>query len=146
MQEKAEWADSRANSASSQLRDILAKIEAAEQTVAARLNSVILEVQSVELIIQAATGFNKTLNELVEENKTLKQRQAAAAAISVCQLLLFLAYLGTIGISYLVKCFKKQQEKQLVENLELMESRLQERKKQEEVCRQATEGTVVLTH
>ena len=102
-------------------------------------------MQSVELIIQAATGFNKTLNKLVEENKTLKQRQAAAAVISVCQLLLFLAYLGTIGISYLVKCFKKQQEKQLVENLEHMEARLQERKKQDKVCKQATKGTVVLT-
>ena len=51
MQEKAEWADSRANSASSRLWDILAKIEAEEQTVAARLNSVLLEVKSVELII-----------------------------------------------------------------------------------------------
>ena len=58
----------------------------------------------------------------------MKGRQAAAAAISVGQLLIFLAYIGTIGINYLVKCFKKQQEKQLVENLELMESRLQERK------------------
>ena len=51
LQETAEWADRKANSASSQLRDILAKIEAAKQTLAARLDSVILEVQSVELII-----------------------------------------------------------------------------------------------
>ena len=79
-------------------------------------------------VILAANGFNQTLNHLLEENETLRKRQAAAAAISVAQLLIFLAYLGTIGISYLVKCFKKQQEKQLVENLELMESRLQERK------------------
>ena len=51
-----------------------------------------------------------------------------AAAISVSQLLIVIIYLLVIGVSYLVKCFKKQQEKQLVENLELMESRLQERK------------------
>ena len=102
-------------------------------------------MQSVELIIQAATGFNKTLNQLVEENKTLRNRQAAAAAISVCQLLIVIIYLMVIGIIYIVKCFKEQQAKQLEQNLELMESRLQERKKQEEVCRQATEGTVVPT-
>ena len=53
-------------------------------TLDGKLEEVVLEVQSVELIIQAATGFNKMLNQLVEENKTLKQRQAAAAAISVC--------------------------------------------------------------
>ena len=87
-----------------------------------------MEVQSVELIIQAATGFNKTLNHLVEENKTLKGRQAAAAGISVCQLLIVIIYLLVIGIIYIVKCFKEQQAKQLEQNLELMEGRLQERK------------------
>ena len=59
-------------------------------------------------------GFNKTLNQLQDDLQTVKERQAAAAAISVGQLLIFLAYIGTIGINYLVKCFKKQQEKQLV--------------------------------
>ena len=73
-------------------------------------------------------GFNKTLNQQQDDLQTMKGRQAAAAAISVCQLLIFLAYHGTIGISYLVKCFKKQQDKQMVENLELMKSGLQERK------------------
>ena len=128
LQEAAEWAARRANSAISQLRDILSKIEESKQILAARLDSVILEVQSVELIIQATTGFNKTLNQLQDDLQTVKGRQAAAAAVAVFQCVIFLAYLGTIGISYLVKCFKKQQEKQLVENLELMESRLQERK------------------
>ena len=79
-------------------------------------------------VILAANGFNQTLNHLLEENETLRKRQAAAAAISVSQLLIVIIYLLMIGVSYLVKCFKKQQEKQLVENLELMESRLQERK------------------
>ena len=85
------------------------------------------------------------MNHLLEENETLRKRQAAAAAISVTQLLIVIIYLLVIGVSYLVKCFKKQQEKQLVQNLELMESRPQERKKQEEVCKQATKGAVVLT-
>ena len=75
----------------------------------------------------------------------MKGRQSAAAAISVSQLLLVIAYLCVIGGIEIVKCFKKQQEKRLVLNLELMESCLHERKKQEEVCRQATKETVVLT-
>ena len=145
LQETAEFAARKANSASSHRQSIHAKIEESEQTLAARLDSVILEVQSVELIIQAATGFNKTLNQLVEENKTLKGRQAAAAALQVCQFFIAIIYLLVIGISCLVKCFKKKQEQKLVENLELMKSHLQERKKLNEVCRQATKGTVVLT-
>ena len=41
----------------------------------------------LDSVILAANGFNQTLNHLLEENKTLRSRQAAAAAISVCQLL-----------------------------------------------------------
>ena len=85
------------------------------------------------------------MNQLQNDLQTMKGRQSAAAAISVSQLLLVIAYLCVIGGIKIVKVFKKKQEKQLVANLELMESRLQERKKQEEVCRQATKGTVVLT-
>jgi len=75
----------------------------------------------------------------------MKGRQSAAAAISVSQLLLVFAYLCVIGGIEIVKCLKKQQEKRLVLNLELMESCLQDRKKQEEVFRQATKGIVVQT-
>ena len=82
----------------------------------------------LDSVILAANEFNQTLNHLLEENETLRKRQAAAAAISVTQLLIVIIYLLVIGVSYLVKCFKKQQEKQLVENLELMEARLQDRK------------------
>ena len=127
-QESAESAARRSNSTSSYFQNVLVKIEESDQNLAAKLDSVILEVQSVELIIQAATGFNKTLNQLVEENKTLRNRQAAAAAISVCPLLIVIIYLLVIGITYIVKCCKEQQAKQLEQNLELIESRLQERK------------------
>ena len=73
-------------------------------------------------------SMHKTLNQLVEENKTLRNRQAAAAAISVCQLLIVIIYLLVIGVIYIVKCFKIQQAKQLEQNLQEMEERLQERK------------------
>ena len=58
LQETAEFAARKAKRASSHRQSIHAKIEESEQTLAARLDSVILEVQSVELIIQAAYGFN----------------------------------------------------------------------------------------
>ena len=101
-----------------------------EQNLVARLGSIILEVQSVELIIQAATEFNKMLNQLVEENKTLKGRQAAAAILQVCQFLLVIIYLFAIIISYIVKRVHLRQAKQLEENLEMMENRLQQRETQ----------------
>ena len=91
-----------------------------------RLDSVDSEV---ELIIQAAIGFNKTLNQLVEENETLRNRQAAAAVLQVTQFLMVILYFFVIGIVYLMKCFKVQQAKQLEQNLQEMEKRLQERRK-----------------
>ena len=111
-------------------RSINAKIEEGDQTLVARLDSIILEVQSVQLIIEAATGFNKTLNQLMAENKTLKRRQAAAAILQVCQFLIVILYFLVVGVIYLVKCVKKQQAEQLEENLEMMDYRLQERKTQ----------------
>ena len=54
LQKPAEWADRKSNNAFSQLQDIVAKIEATKQTLAARLYNLILEVQSVDLIILAA--------------------------------------------------------------------------------------------
>ena len=114
---------------------ILASIEQKNDYANLRARNRGLAEEKVEAILVGSErpgastySFKKTLNQLQDDLQTVKGRQAAAAAIAVGQLLIFLAYLGTIGISYLVKCFKKQQEKQLVENLELMESRLQERK------------------
>ena len=79
-------------------------------------------------VILAANGFNQTLNHLLEENETLRKIQAAAAAISVTQLLIVIIYLLVIGVSYLVKRCKKHQKKLAEEELELIETRLQERK------------------
>ena len=45
-----------------------------------------------------------------EACEVMKGRQAAATAISVCQLLLVIAYLATIGGIYIVKCFKKKKK------------------------------------
>ena len=78
----------------------------------------------IELII----GFNNTLNDIQDDIHTVKQRQAAAAVFSVCQLSIFLVYLGTIIINYLVRWCKVQQERQQETLVLKMEERLQERK------------------
>ena len=96
--------------------------------MAARLNSVILEVQSVELIIQAATGFNKTLNQQQDDLQTVTGRQAASAALQVVQLFLFIGYLLTLSIIYVVRQCKKHRERLAEEEVELIEQKLQERK------------------
>ena len=71
------------------------------ETLVARQDSVDSEV---ELIIQAAIGFNKTLNKLVEENTTLRNRQAAAAVHQINQFLLVIFYFLVIGIVYHKTC------------------------------------------
>ena len=109
------------------------RIGCATQAIAdTYMNSISRDFQTLEdkleSVILAANGFNQMLNQLVEENKTLRNRQAAAAVISVCQLLIVIIYLLVIGVIYIVKCFKVQQAKQLEQNLQEMEERLQERK------------------
>ena len=68
------------------------------------------------------------MNQLVEENETLRNRQAAAAVLQVIQFFMVILYFLVIGIAYLVKCFEKARAKQLEQNLPEMAERLQERK------------------
>ena len=118
---------------------ILASIEQKNDYANLRAQNRVVEhsklKDELDNVILAANGFNQTLNHLgglvrlvLEENKTLRNRQAAAAAISVSQLLIVIIYLLVIGVSYLVKRCKKHQKKLAEEELELIETRLQERK------------------
>ena len=66
--------------------------------------------------------------QILEELDTLRGRLSAAAVLSVTQLLIVLVYLVVNGILLLVKRCKKHQAKQLEQEVELMENRLQERK------------------
>ena len=59
---------------------------------------------------------------------TVKNRQAVAAAVSTFHLLLFLAYLGVKIVVYTIGKCKRHQEKLVEEELELMETQLQESK------------------
>ena len=81
--------------------------------------------------VRAATAFQVVQNatsEILIELETLRGRQAVAATIQVVQLLLFLAYLVVQGVVYVVKKCKKHHARQLEEEVEMMESRLMQRK------------------
>ena len=67
-------------------------------------------------------------SEILQELQTLKGRLSAAAVLSVTQLLIVIVYLVVNGVMLLVKKCRKHQAKQLEEELEMMENRLQERK------------------
>ena len=53
---------------------------------------------------------------------------AIAAILSFTMLAIVIAYFITVGVLYIKKCVKKHKEKLAEEELELMETRLQERK------------------
>ena len=81
--------------------------------------------------VKAATAFEVVQNatsEILIELETLRGRQAVAATIQVVQLLLFLAYLVVQGVVYAVKKCKKPHARQVEEELEMLESRLMQRK------------------
>ena len=99
-----------------------------------RLNSDFLS----ELQGSVAAGFgnvselvgsqNATIATLAKELDVLKGRQAASAALQVIQFLLFAGYLITLAVFYVVKKCKKYRKKQVEEEVELMEQKLQDRK------------------
>ena len=82
-------------------------------------------------LTKAATALKAVQNatsQILVELDTLRGRQALAATIQVIQLLLFLAYLVVQGVVYTVKKCKKHHARQVEEEVEMMESRLMQRK------------------
>ena len=63
-----------------------------------------------------------------EELSRQANRQAVSAALQVAQFLLFAGYLLTLFVLYVVKKCKKHRKRQVEEEVELMEQKLQERK------------------
>ena len=87
------------------------------------------EVQGAirEINLQLQVGQNAT-SQLLVELDTLKGRQAASGALQVVQFFLFAGYLLTLTILYIVKNCKQHHARQVEEEVELMEQKLQERK------------------
>ena len=80
-----------------------------------------------EINLQLQVGQNAT-SQLLVELDTLRGRQAASAALQVAQFFLFIGYLLTLSIIYVVRKCKKHRERLAEEEVELIEQKLQERK------------------
>ena len=64
-------------------------------------------------------------SQLLIDLEVLKSRQAVAGAIQGAQVFLFLAYLATIAVCYLVKRCRKHQKEVAKAEFELLETKLQ---------------------
>ena len=73
-------------------------------------------------------AVNNTASEILALLDTLKGRQAASAALQVAQFFLFVGYLLTLSVLYAVKKCRQHRARQVEEEFELMEQKLQERK------------------
>ena len=65
------------------------------------------------------------VSQLLSDLEVLKSRQAVAGAIQAVQVFLFLAYLATIAVCYLVKRCRKHQKEIAKAEFELLETKLQ---------------------
>ena len=87
----------------------------------------------LELLVSFAVQVNATSELLLQCNSSqllidlevLKSRQAVAGAIQGAQVFLFLAYLATIAVCYLVKRCRKHQKEIAKAEFELLETKLQ---------------------
>jgi hypothetical protein len=89
-----------------------------------------------EALVETVQRVQNATSELIEGTKylaaqllidleVLKSRQAVAGAIQGVQVFLFLAYLATIAVRYLIKRCRKHQKEVDKAEFELLETRLQ---------------------
>ena len=77
------------------------------------------------VLVQTVKEAQNVTSQIVIDLQVLKGRQAVAGAIQGAQVFMFLAYLVTISVFYLVKHCKKHQEKVALKEFELLETKLQ---------------------
>ena len=94
----------------SQLQAEWEKLVEAVQVVQNATNQLLLQCNSSQLLIDL---------------EVLKSRQAVAGAIQGAQVFLFLAYLATIAVCYLVKRCRKHQKEIAKAEFEMLETKLQ---------------------
>ena len=100
----------------------LDKVVAKAEGVRAQLEDLIEDF--VELVKIAQATQNET-SQLLTDLQVLKGRQAVAGAVQGTQVFMFLAYLATIAVFYLVKHCRKHQGRVAREEFELLETKLQ---------------------
>jgi len=84
-------------------------------------------VETVQVVQNATNQLLLQCNssQLLIDLEVLKSRQAVAGAIQGAQVFLFLAYLATIAVCYLVKRCRKHQKEVAKAEFELLETKLQ---------------------
>ena len=84
-------------------------------------------VEAVQVVVNATSELLLQCNssQLLIDLEVLKSRQAVAGAIQGAQVFLFLAYLATIAVCYLVKRCRKHQKEIAKAEFEMLETKLQ---------------------
>jgi len=107
--------------------------DSSEYDLAVLINNGIMHADW-EALVETVQGLqNATSQPLLQCNSSqllidlevLKSRQAVAGAIQAIQVFLFLAYLATIAVCYLVKRCRKHQKEVAKAEFELLETKLQ---------------------
>ena len=84
--------------------------------------------KEVDKILKAAQVGQNATSQLLAELDTLRGCQAVSAALQVGQFLMFIGYLLTLSVIYMVKQCQKHRERLAQEEVELIEQKLQEKK------------------
>ena len=100
----------------------LERITTAGTDVKAQLEELIVDFAELVKIAQATQNVT---SQLLTDLQVLKGRQAISGAVQGGQVFMFLAYLATIAVFYLVKHCRKHQEKVARTEFELLETKLQ---------------------
>ena len=104
--------------------ETLKEVVAAAEGVRAQLEKLLVDFAE---LVNVTVGQNAT-SQLLAELQTLRGRQAVSAAVQVSQVLMFVGYLLTIFIIYMVKRCQKARERKQNQEFELIEQKLQANK------------------
>ena len=104
------------------LEETLNKVVAEAEGVKAKLGELIVDFAELVKIAQATQNVT---SQLLTDLQVLQGRQAVSGAVQAAQVFMFLAYLATIAVFYLVKHCRKHQEGIAREEFELLETKLQ---------------------
>ena len=101
------------------------KVKAAAEGNAATAAQLLVDFTELVKIVQVTQN---TTSQLLTDLQTLRGRQAVSGAVQVGQVLMFVAYLLTIAVLYMVKHCNKHRERLAQSEFELIEQKLQANK------------------
>ena len=104
------------------LQDTLNEVVAEATEVKAQNEQLLVDLAD---LVKTVQGTQNVTSQLLVDLHVLKGRQAVAGTIQGAQVFMFLAYLSTLFVFYLVKHCKKHHKKVAREEFELLESKLQ---------------------